>query len=197
VQSLDPNGELHRAGRVVMIRASAFVTHPPAKDVRRFAGCAAWSTRLRRALTLFQAAQNARDEIVTFTLTTAAMEVLAAADESPLLDKLSDDARAQLHRGLDDLLGGLDLSADDRNRLANRLLSTQAVGNARAIRDHLTGHGAIIEPGDLRWWQRQRCNYLHEGTIEDDPPRRHRLLHAIGTCLAAELDRCAPKTVTS
>ena len=73
---------------------------------------------------------------------------------------------------------------------------TQAVGNAQAIRDYLTGHGAIVEPGDMRWWQRQRGNYLHEGAIEDDPPRRHRLLHAIGTCLAAELDRYAAEPIT-
>jgi len=164
--------------------------------VRRFAGRAAWTIRLRRGLTLFHAAQNARDEIVAFTLTAAAMEVLADADESPLLDKLSDAARARLREGLDDLLGDLDLSPDDRNRLANRLLDTQAVGNAQAIRDYLTGHGAIVEPGDLRWWQRQRGNYLHEGVIEDDPPRRHRLLHAIGTCLAAELDRYAAEPIT-
>jgi len=196
VQSLDPDGELRRAGRVLTIRASAFVTHPPAEDVRRFAGRAAWTIRLRRGLTLFHAAQNARDEIVAFTLTAAAMEVLADADESPLLDKLSDAARARLREGLDDLLGDLDLNPDDRNRLANRLLDTQAVGNAQAIRDYLTGHGAIVEPGDMRWWQRQRGNYLHEGVIEDDPPRRHRLLHAIGTCLAAELDRYAAEPIT-
>jgi hypothetical protein len=196
VQSLDPNGELRRAGRVLTIRASASVTHPPAEDVRRFAGRTAWTTRLRRGLTLFHAAQNARDEIVAFTLTAAAMEVLADADESRLLDKLSDEARARLHKGLDDLLGGLDLSVDDRKRLVSRLLDTQAVGSAQAIRDYLAGHGAIVEPGDLRWWQRQRGNYLHEGTIEDDPPRRQRLLHAIGTCLAAELDRCAPEPAT-
>jgi hypothetical protein len=48
----------------------------------------------------------------------------------------------------------------------------------------------------MRWWQRQRGNYLHEGAIEDDPPRRHRLLHAIGTCLAAELDRYAAEPIT-
>jgi len=125
---------------------------------------------------VFHAAQNARDEIVAFTLTAAAMEVLADADESRLLDKLSDEARARLHKGLDDLLGGLDLSADDRNRLVSRLLDTQAVGSAQAIRDYLTEHGSIVEPGDLRWWQRQRGNYLHDGTVEDDPPRRQRLL---------------------
>ncbi|MGH3752392.1 MAG: hypothetical protein ACRDRP_06800 [Pseudonocardiaceae bacterium] len=44
------------------------------------------------------------------------------------------------------------------------LLSTQAVGSSQAIRDYLTRHDAIVEPGDLRWWQRQRGNYLHEGT---------------------------------
>jgi hypothetical protein len=123
---------------------------------------------------VFHAAQNARDEIVAFTLTAAAMEVLADADESRLLDKLSDEARARLHKGLDDLLGGLDLSADDRNRLVSRLLDTQAVGSAQAIRD--SEHGSIVEPGDLRWWQRQRGNYLHDGTVEDDPPRRQRSL---------------------
>jgi len=32
--------------------------------------------------------------------------------------------------------------------------------------------------------------------MEDDPPRRHRLLHAIGTCLAAELGRYSAEPIT-
>lgn len=121
-QFLDPDGELRRAGRVFMTRVSAFVTHPPAQDVRRFAGRAAWSIRLRRGLTLFHAAQNARDEIVAFTLTAAAMEVLADADESPLLDKLSDDAQAGLRKDLiyNQHLRRLDVNGSHRNRTGDR-----------------------------------------------------------------------------
>ncbi|MGH3832614.1 MAG: hypothetical protein ACRDRS_19600 [Pseudonocardiaceae bacterium] len=194
VRSLDPDGELRRTGRVVTIRASAFVTHSPVEDVRRFAGRGAWSTRLRHGLTLFHAAQNTRDEVVEFTLTVAAMEVLADADETPLLDKLSEDSRVRLHEGLDGLLDGFDLSTDERRRLASRLLDTKATGSAQAIRSYLTGHG--VEVGDLRWWQKQRGNHLHDGVIEDDPQRRYRLRHAIGVCLAAELDHCVAESVS-
>jgi len=42
---------------------------------------------------------------VEFTLTAAALEVLADVDETPLLDKLPDDQRTRLHRELDALLG--------------------------------------------------------------------------------------------
>ncbi|MDQ2708585.1 MAG: hypothetical protein M3Z25_13515 [Actinomycetota bacterium] len=187
----DPTGELRRAGKVLTFRATAVVTHPPAEDVRRFAGRAAWSARLRSGLRLFHAAQNARDEIVEFTLTAAAMEVLADADEAPLLDKLDDTERARMRAELDALLGGFDLADEERDRLGNRLLDTRAAGSAQAIRDYLRRHGAVTELGDLRWWQRQRGRYLHDGSFDDDPQRRYRLRHAIGTCLASELDERA------
>lgn len=189
---LDPTGELRRAGRVLTFRASAFVTHPPIEDVRRFAGRAAWSPRLRSGLRLFHAAQNARDEIVEFTLTAAALEVLADVVESALLARLRDAEGARLRTELDAVLGGFDLTALERGRLLSRLLDTRATGSAQAIRGYLTQHGVDVEPGDLRWWQARRGQYLHAGLFEDDAQRRHRLRHALGTCLAAELDECAP-----
>lgn len=189
---MDPDGELRRAGKVLTFRANAVVTHPPTDDVRRFAGRAAWSPRLRSGLRLFHAAQNARDEIVEFTLTAAALEVLADADETPLLDKLGDEERARLRRELDALLRGFDLTGNEADRLRKRLLDTRAAGSADAIRNYLAGLGVVVEPGDLRWWQTRRGQFLHAGSFEDDPQRRYRLRHAVGTCLAAELDRCAP-----
>ena len=78
--------------------------------MRRFRGRKAWSARLRAGLRLFHAAQNSRDEIVEFTLTAAALEVLADVDETPLLDKLPDVQRTRLRRKLDVLLGRFDLT---------------------------------------------------------------------------------------
>jgi hypothetical protein len=189
---LDPTGEVRRWGKVVTIRASAVVTHPPAEDVRRFRGRTGWSARLRAGLRLFHAAQNSRDEIVEFVLTAAALEVLADADETPLLDELPDDQRARLRRELDALLGRFDLTPDQRARLRGRLLDTRATGSAQAIRRYLEGQCVTVEPGVLRWWQSRRGEYLHAGSFEDDPQRRYRLREAVGRCLAAELDRCAP-----
>lgn len=191
-EHLDPTGELRRWSRVITIRASASVTHPPAEDVRRFRGRKAWSARLRAGLRLFHAAQNSRDEIVEFTLTAAALEVLADVDETPLLDKLPDDQRTRLRCELDALLGRFDLTQDERARLRGRLLDTRATGSAQAIRRYLDGHGVTVQPDALRWWQTRRGEYLHAGSFEDDPQRRYRLREAVGTCLAAELDRCAP-----
>lgn len=152
----------------------------------------AWSLRFRSGLRLFHAAQNARDEIVEFTLTAAALEVLADADETPLLGQLGDTERARLRRELDAVLGRFDLTADERDRLRKRLLDTRAAGSAQAIRDYLESCGVTLEPGDLRRWQSRRGQYLHAGSFEDDPQRRYRLRHAVGACLAAELDQCAP-----
>jgi hypothetical protein len=163
-------------------RASAFVTHPPTEDVSRFAGRAGWSARLRSGLRLFHAAQNARDEIVEFTLTAAALEVLADADETLLLDKLDDTEQARMRPELDALLGGFDLADEERDRL----LDTRTAGSAQAIRDYLGQHSVGTEPGDLPWWQRQRGRYLHDGSFDDEPRRRYRLRLAIGTCLAAD-----------
>jgi hypothetical protein len=185
---------------VITIRASASVTHPPAEDVRRFHGRKTWSARLRAGLRLFHAAQNSRDEIVEFTLTAAALEVLADVDETPLLDKLPDDQRTRLRRKLDALLGRFDLTQDERARLRGRLLDTRATGSAQAIRRYLDGHGVTVKDGHgvtvkpdaLRWWQTRRGEHLHAGSFEDDPQRRYRLRETVGTCLAAELDRCAP-----
>jgi hypothetical protein len=193
VETLDPTGELRRMGKVVTLRAAAVVTHPPAEDVRRFRGRASWSSRLRRGLRLFHAAQNARDEIVEFTLTAAALEVLADPDETRLLSKLSDTERARLRRELDALLCGFDLTPDERARLRERLLDTRAAGNASAIRAYLADQGVTVEPGTLRWWQTRRGEFLHAGSFEDDPQRRYRLREAVGKCLQAELDRCAPE----
>lgn len=178
-------------GKVVTIRANAVVTHPPAGDVRRFRSREAWSRRLRAGLRLFHAAQNSRDEIVEFTLTAAALEVLADPDETPLLNKLPGPERARLRRDLDILLARYGLTDDERQRLRNRLLDTRATGSASAIRTYLADKDVTVEPGTLRWWQTRRGQYLHAGSFEDDPQRRYRLREAVGNCLTAELDQLA------
>jgi hypothetical protein len=142
---LDPDGEMRRAGRVLAFRATGVVVHPPTDDVRRFAGRAAWPPRLRSGLRLFHAAQNARDEIVEFTLTAAALEVLADADKTPLLNELGDTERHRLRSELDVLLDGFELLPDKRDRLRKRLLDTQATGSNHAVRDYLQAHGIALE----------------------------------------------------
>jgi hypothetical protein len=143
-------------------------------------------------MALFDAGQRAHDEIVRFVLTTAAMEVLADPDETPLLDTLSEPERGRLQAELDKLLRQFDLDDQQRERLVQRLLGTNAQGSAQAIREYLAEHGATVEPGDLRWWQGQRGSYLHDGVIIDQPERRYRLLHAISTCIRSELDGHVP-----
>jgi hypothetical protein len=78
---------------------------------------------------------------VEFTLTAAALEVLADVDETPLLDKMPDDQRTRLRRELDALLSRFDLTQDERARLRGRLLDTRATGSAQAIRRYLDDHG--------------------------------------------------------
>jgi hypothetical protein len=163
-------------------------------DVRRFSGRAHWPERLRNGLTAFHAAQNARDEIVEFTLTAAAREVLVAAAATPLLDVLDDREGARLRRELDALLAGFELTADQRDRLRGRMLDTLVTGSTQATREYLGRYGASLEPGDLKWWNRQRGKYLHSGRFDDDPPRRYRLRHAVGVCITAELDACLQRT---
>jgi hypothetical protein len=186
-----PVGPGHTNALTVGGWARGYPTTSPAEDARRFHGRRAWPERLRNGMMLFHAGQRARDEIVRFVLTAAAMEVLADADESTLLDVLSDEQRTRLRRELDKLLAGFDLDAEQRTRLTQRLLDTRTQGSTQAIREYLARHGATVEPGDLRWWQGQRGSYLHDGVIVDDPSRRDRLLHAISTCIAAELDQHA------
>ncbi|QRP48860.1 hypothetical protein [Amycolatopsis sp. FDAARGOS 1241] len=188
----DPDGEARRAGRVLNMHLAAVVTHPPAEDVRRFAGRKAWSARLRNGLRLFHAAQNARDEIVKFALIAAALEVLVDADETSLLERLGAEKRQLLGTRLDALLADFDLTKPERERLRDRLQSTRAKGSFQATRDYLGMHDVEIEDGDLRWWVKQRGRYLHTGTFVDEPERRHRLEHAVSACLTAELDRYAP-----
>ncbi|RSN45136.1 hypothetical protein DMC64_20045 [Amycolatopsis sp. WAC 04197] len=185
---LDPDGTARRAGRVLTFRANGFVTHPPAQDVRRFAGRESWPPQLRSGLRLFHAAQNSRDEIVEFTLTAAALEVLANIDETLAIATLPDREQDRLRRALTALLDDFNFTTAERTRLHSRLLDTRARGSAQAIRDYLNKHEVTIAPGDLRWWQRKRGGYLHDGSFDDDPPRRYRLRHAVGKCLAAELD---------
>jgi hypothetical protein len=62
---------------------------------------------------------------VEFTLTAAALEVLADVDETPLLDKLPADQRTRLRCELDALLGRFDLTQDERARLRGRLLDLE------------------------------------------------------------------------
>ncbi|WP_433287787.1 hypothetical protein ACQPZQ_34260 [Pseudonocardia sp. CA-142604] len=195
-----PVGPGHTNTLKIRAWGSGYATTSPIDDIRRFHGRKEWPTRLRDGMTLFDAGQRARDEIVRFVLTTAAMEVLANIDESTILEQLSSGHRSQLQRELDELLAQYDLDPGQRSRLVQRLLDTRTQGSTQAIRAYLARHEAAVEPGDLRWWQSQRGSYLHSGFIKDEPARRYRLLHAISTCIIAELDTIAsspPQTKAS
>jgi hypothetical protein len=187
----DPTGELRRSGRVFNMHVAATVSHPPAADVRRFAGRRAWPPRLRNGLRLFHAAQNSRDEVVKFTLIAAALEVLVDADETPLLNRLGKGVRRSLRASLDGLFEEVGLSKPERERLQNGVDHNRAKGSFEAIRDYLASHDVRIEEGDVRWWASQRGKFLHEGVFLDEPARRHRLEHAVSACLTIELDRFA------
>ena len=115
---------------------------------------AKWPDWLRRGLTLVHAAQTAQEEIVMFTLTVAALEVLADPDESPLLDKLSTTERTRLRKGLCTLLDGFDLDENDRKRLTNRMLDTRALGSAQALRNYLAEYEE--DPGWSWGWSVRR-----------------------------------------
>ncbi|MEU8639117.1 hypothetical protein AB0C38_43580 [Amycolatopsis sp. NPDC048633] len=191
-EMIDPTGELRRAGLVVNMHGAATVTHPPAEDVRRYAGRRAWPPRLRNGLRLFHAAQNASDEVVKFTLIAAALEVLVDAEKTSLLDRLSKGARRRLRANLEGVFETFGLTRPERERLRNRVDHTQAKGSFEAIRDYLALHDVRVEDGDVRWWAHQRGQFLHEGAFLDEPERRHRLEHAVSVCLITELDRYVP-----
>lgn len=109
-----------------------------------------------------------------------------------MLSRLKKPERRRLNAELGGVLERFGFNERQRERLRNGLHHTRAQGSADAIREYLAKHNVRIEEDDVRWWSNHRGMYLHEGVFVDEPDRRHRLEHAVGACLSAELDRHAP-----
>jgi hypothetical protein len=205
LQWLDPEGEARRAGKVIRIRASGFVTHPDTDDAQRYGGREHWSPRLRAGLSLYWAAQCSVDHQVRFVLGVAALEVLAERNVENLLGiRLSNPRRKALRRSLEATLQSYEeLTSSDIDRLLQRLLDSQAFGAAPGLAHYLNqlipdGSGDLaggVTEDEIRSWTQGRGSYLHAGPpSQSDIAALNRLNLFVGEALRRELDRVVQRS---
>ncbi len=189
VDWIDPTGEHRRSGRVLSLRAQARVKRPVVADAKRWDGREAWNERLRRALALFHAGQSTGDEQVRFSLSLAALEVLAEPQGKELLGLRLDTVRRDelLHR-VAAAVKDDNLTSNDQQRLVSRLRDTQETGLTAALSRYLESRGVSVTSADVRAWQKERGAYLHNGFVADRSEQRYHLIHAVSLCLQRELD---------
>lgn len=195
----DPDGTARRAGKVIRLRAHGRAAQQVADDVKRYSGRAAWSPRLRAALTLYWAGQCSPDREVRFVLAMAALEVLAAPSNQTLLGaRLDPQGRRQVRKDVSAVLRDAGLTPPDVDRLVGRLMDTYEVGATAALQAYLNaqvtpGEGFLAESvtaAEVRAWQGQRGAYLHAGLLDKAiEASRDRLSVVVGQALRNELDR--------